>query len=204
MTPSIILAHLNPTRQLNVIDQLYNTCPRFVCAVGARTSWFAVALAVLTFLMPPTAIAQQPCTDDTVAAASSAFQFGRFPTTIGLLRQCLPYSPEPKPDRIAAYRLIALSYIATDSLVLARESVRAILRLDSGFRSDPNTDPPLFSEFVSEMRPRWYSWLYRGNEWYKWVGRGLIVGGVASISVALTRDSREPDLPAPPAFPAPR
>ncbi len=159
---------------------------------------------VLLSSSPRAAAAQIACTDDTIAEASNSFHFGRFPTTINLLRQCLPDRPEPKSSRVAAYRLMALSYIATDSLDLARASVGAILRLDAGFESDRSADPPLFSQFVDDMRPRWYSWLYRGNEWYKWVGRGVIVGAAASIPFVLSADSREPDLAGPPAFPASR
>lgn len=157
-------------------------------------------LALLVVASVPGVSAQVPCTSDRLDAASGMYDFGRFEQTFGLLGPCLPDGFAQRAERVQAYRLMALANIGVDSLARAREWVRILLRANSRFRPDPLVDPPRFTDMVDDLRPRWYSWLWRGNEWYKWAGRGAVVAGVASVPFLL-RDKPKPDLPGPPVLP---
>lgn len=132
--------------------------------------------------------------------AENAYTFGIFGQTFDLLRPCLPDGYPEKAQRVAVCRLMALSYIATDSLDRAVEWVRLLLRADSRYKTNEQVDPLVFTDMVNRMKPRWYTWLWRGNEWYKWVGRGLVTGAAVSITLIL-KGNPEPDLPDPPDFP---
>lgn len=169
--------------------------------------WSAITLVahvvLIVVALTGRAQAPEPCTEEAIAKATTSYDLGRFRETLAVLRECPPENFSAKRHRVSAHRLRALSFIASDSLAQARHAVRAILRHDSSFRSNPELDPPLFHEYVQDARPRWYSWLYSGNEWYKWTGRVLVVGGIAAVPILLTRDTSVPDLPEPPAFPGP-
>ena len=117
-----------------------------------------------------------------------------------LLKPCLPEGFAEKRQRISAYRLMALTYVATDSLEQARTWVRQLLKADSRFAPDPQVDPLLFTDLVRDLKPKWYTLLWKGNAWYKWVGRGVVVGGLVSLPLLL-RDNTPPDLPGHPGLP---
>jgi len=140
------------------------------------------------------------CGAQRLEQATTAYMFGNVGHTLNLLRPCLPDGFQDKTLRASGCRLMALSYIAVDSVDVAGEWVDLMLDIDSRFRTDEQVDPLAFIDMVEQMRPRWYTWLWRGNEWYKWAGRGLVVGGVASIPLLL-KNTPEPDLPDPPIFP---
>jgi len=147
------------------------------------------------------AAAQAACDASRLEQAVSTYDFGRFNQTFTLLKPCVPDGFGGKEQRVSAYRLMALSYVATDSLDQARDWVRQLLRVDSRYDPNPQVDPPVFTTMVSDAKPRWYTWLWRGNEWYKWAGRGVLAAGAASLPFLLQGDTPEPDLPGPPDFP---
>jgi hypothetical protein len=96
---------------------------------------------------------------------------------------------------------MAPSHIAADSLDRARQSVRMLLKTDSRFRPDPDTDSPLFVNLVNDQKPAWYTFMWRGNSLGRWVGRAVVVGAAVAIPLALQPAPQEPDLPGPPGFP---
>ncbi len=147
--------------------------------------------------------AQAACDAVTLDSAADTYDFGRLDRTVALLQPCLPDGFSAKDQRVSAYRLMALSYLARDSVEQARASIRQLLKVDSRFKPNPQADPRLFTDMVGDLKPRWYSWLWRGNAWYKWAGRAVVVGGVASLPFLL-RGNTEPDLPLHPKFPSGR
>jgi hypothetical protein len=100
-----------------------------------------------------------------------------------------------------AWRLLALSHIAVDSLDEAREAVRSLLRVNGRFRPNAETDPKPFVNLVSDMKPKWYTWPWKGRQWYHWLGRAAIVSAAVSIPI-LTKKDVIPQLPAGPGFPS--
>lgn len=167
----------------------------------SRPTYFPILALVAFFAPVSTGTAQQACNETTLNAAANTYDVGRFARTFDLLQPCLPSGFATRDQRAGAYRLMALSYIARDSLEKARQSVRMLLRTDSRYRADREVDPRLFADLVSDLRPRWYTWLWRGNAWYQWAGRAVIVGSVASLPFLLK--GGEPELPPPPVFPEP-
>ena len=161
---------------------------------------FAILYLLSSILLISSAAAQAACDASRLEQAVSTYDFGRFNQTFALLKPCVPDGFGGKEQRVSAYRLMALSYVATDSLEQARAWVRQLLRVDSRFDPDPQADPPVFTAMVSDVKPRWYSWLWRGNAWYKWAGRSVLAAGVASLPFLL-KNQTEPDLPGPPVLP---
>ncbi len=143
---------------------------------------------------------QQVCNNLRVRQATDAYDIGHFSTTFRLLRPCLPDGFADSTQRVEAYRLMALSYLATDSLEQAQASIRFLLRYDGKFRPDAQQVPPLFVNMVDGMKPKWYTWPWKGNEWYKWAGRGLIVGSAIALPILFKKEVL-PVLPEPPAAP---
>jgi hypothetical protein len=101
---------------------------------------------------------------------------------------------------VNAWRLLALSYLAVDSVAEARSSVRSLLRVDSRYRPDASVEPLPFVNLVNDLKPRWYTWPWKGNEWYKWAGRGLLVGTAIALPIMLKKDVLPPlpEAPSPP------
>ena len=167
-----------------------------------KASLMWVYLACLMTTAPVwTAQAQAPCSSRTLDRAVDTYDFGRFEQTFDLLGPCLPDGFPQKADRVQAFRLMALAYIAIDSLEQARQWVRRLLRADGRFRPDPDVDPPRFAGLVRDLKPRWYTWLWKGNAWYKWAGRGVLAAGVVSLPLLLRGSKPPPELPGSPALP---
>lgn len=160
-----------------------------------------LSILVILALLPVPAAAQRTCDPSVLDEASNAYDFGLFTRSFAILQPCLENGFQTRAHRAGAYRLIALSYVAMDSLSQAREWVRRLLDVDARYRPDPLTEPPIFVDYVRDLKPRWYTWLWRGGEWYHWAGRGLLVAGAASIPLLIVRES-EPDLPGPPGLPS--
>ena len=161
----------------------------------------AVLLGLLLLVLTaPHAAAQTLCDGTRLEQAVNTYDFGRFGQTFALLKPCVPEGFAEKRQRISAYRLMALAYVATDSLEQARTWVRKLLKADSRFAPDPQVDPLLFTDLVRDLKPKWYTFLWKGNAWYKWVGRGVVVGGLVSLPLLL-RDNTPPDLPGHPGLP---
>ncbi len=157
-------------------------------------------LVCLIVVLPATGLAQPRCDDSRLEEAAGTYDLGLFAQTLGLLKPCLPEGFPGKPQRTSAYELMALSYIATDSLEHARRWVKLLLSVDARYDPDPGVAPPLLVDYVRDLRPPWYTWLWKGNAWYHWAGRGAVIGSVVSIPFLL-RGNSAPELPGPPAFP---
>jgi hypothetical protein len=140
------------------------------------------------------------CGTSALDQAGAFYDVGMFDRAVGALQPCLPEGLPEKEQTIGAYRLMALSYIATDSLDRARESVRALLKTDSGYKADPATDPPLFADLIQAEQPPWYTFMWEGSSVSRWAGRVAVVGTAVAVPLLL-RDTSEPALPGPPALP---
>jgi hypothetical protein len=159
-----------------------------------------VVIFAITWLTPGETRAQDVCDVIRLENAHARYDLGHFTETSALLEPCVPDGFEEKAFRLDAYRLMALSHIATDSLEEARLWVERIVDADAGYRSDANVDPPVFTEYVQSFQPNWYNWLWKGRQWYHWMGRGVIVGAAVAIPVLVKKNQQQP-LPGPPGFP---
>ena len=160
-----------------------------------------LALVLVGCLLPATpGQAQTACDDTLLDEADRLYDLGRFDETVELLNPCLP---EPasnfrrRAQATQALRLMALSYYARreppDS---TRQWVRRLVRLDRGYRADPEEDPLFFQYLVDALRPpRWYQ-----RRWVQ-IGGGLVVGAAVGCLVTRCLSKTIDPLPGPPSDP---
>jgi hypothetical protein len=160
-----------------------------------------VFLLAFVAITPRTVVSQSICTTTTIQLAESAYSIGRFPTMYELLNPCLPNGFTEKRNSVDAYRLVALSYVASDSLDMAKMAIKQMLRIDSGYRPNPDTDPPIYVNLVNDQVPSWYTFMWTGNSTSHWLGRVAVVGALIAVPI-LVASSTEPDLPGPPSTPS--
>ena len=97
--------------------------------------------AVFILAVANTALAQDSTCDASILdAANNQYEIGLFDDSADELKPCLPDGFEQKEQRVSAYRLLALNYIVTDSLDQAQESIRQLLKTDSGYEPDLETE----------------------------------------------------------------
>jgi hypothetical protein len=172
-----------------------------ISIMASKTSLSRLRLTVLLLGAISARAQDADCDATTISAAESQYEIGRFDRSVDELRQCLPDGFGQKEQRLSAYRLMALNYIVTDSLDQARQSIRLLLKTDSGFEPDPDNDPPLFSEMVQNQKPPWYTFMWEGSSTGRWVGRVAVVGMAVAVPFLLRDTSPEP-LPGPPDLPS--
>jgi len=118
----------------------------------AGRSCFLKALPVLLLLatlFPSTTLAQD-CSDVTLAAAGKDYETGRFRDVVNSLQECTRKGFTDK-QKVQAYRLLAMSYIAMDSLVQARILTGYLLGISPNY--EPGIyDPPAFTRILEETR----------------------------------------------------
>lgn len=98
-----------------------------------------------------TSAAQEKC-EKQLADAEQKYFTGRFDEAVNLAGLCLTDGGPSDVERLRAYRLIGLSYIAKDYLEQAKNAVEKLLKLVPTFEPDPNQDPPEFTRMVIEMK----------------------------------------------------
>ncbi|MBN2367174.1 MAG: hypothetical protein JXL67_13480 [Calditrichaeota bacterium] len=87
-----------------------------------------------------------------LADAEQRYNTGRFDEAIGLITECLGKPGLTEQEKMKAYRLLGLSYIAKDYLEDARTAVKKLLDMVPNYQSDPVQDPPPFTKMVEEVK----------------------------------------------------
>lgn len=96
--------------------------------------------------------AQSSC-ESTVAEAEKLYEAGLFSKTVAVLRPCLPDSIK-ETQRVRAFKVLALAYIAEDHIAEAENAVRDLLGRDPFYQPDPNQDSQPFVELVNRIKKR--------------------------------------------------
>ncbi len=91
---------------------------------------------------------QSPC-DLKLIEAEESYEAGRFEEIPELLKPC---TKEARRRQARLYALLAKTYVVTDRLAEARQSVEELLRLDPDFEPDVVRDPARFLRLVSEVK----------------------------------------------------
>lgn len=162
----------------------------------------AVPFAMILVLSPVTARAQHSCDSDLARRAASAYDRAAFAEVKGFLAGCVPNGFTQSSDRQEALRLMALTYLAEDSVESARVYVRLLLRENSSFQAREESDPPRLVHLVNDERPPWIAWLWQGGSWQRWLGRTAVVGAAVALPLLLIPDPPPTPLPGPPGLPA--
>lgn len=98
-----------------------------------------------------TAFAQGRCTQE-LNDAEQKYNTGRFDEAIESITKCLNKSGITEDEKMRAYRLLGLAYIAKDYLEDAKTAVQKLLDMVPNYQSDPVQDPPPFTKMVEEVK----------------------------------------------------
>lgn len=108
--------------------------------------------ALLLVSVAPTAVAQSLACADALATAEREYREQVYAAVEPLVLDCV-YDPGATPDeRVAGYRLLALSFIKQDRLADAREAIVKLLGVDYTYEADLETDLPLYVGLVDATR----------------------------------------------------
>jgi tetratricopeptide (TPR) repeat protein len=106
--------------------------------------------AAALFLMSARLLAQD-C-DVELREAEAKYRSGFFDEAIDLLDRCLNKGGINKEQRMQAYRLKGLAYLAKDYLNQAKESIKNLMELVPDYEPNPEQDPPAFRQMVTEVK----------------------------------------------------
>ncbi len=112
--------------------------------------WMMSLTVIITKLFFSTAQAQEKCINALIEA-QKLYETGRYVQVIELLNPCLPDSIR---DKVRAYRLLALAYLAEEYTDKAEDAVEKLLKQDRTYAPDPINDSPEFIALVSKVK-RW-------------------------------------------------
>jgi len=125
-----------------------------------------------------------------LAEAEEKYNNGRFDEAIELIRECLGKTGLTEQEKMKAYRLLGLNYIAKDYLDEARLAVKKLLDMVPNYKTDPIQDPPPFTRLVEEEKqkqptaPKAKKTERKGGskKWYI-IGGSAVVALVAAILI---------------------
>ena len=106
-------------------------------------------LLIGILFLPATAVAQE-CSDVTLNEARKFYEIGKFPEVISSLRPCVESGFNEK-QKIEAYRLLAMTYIAIDSMDLATMETGFLLQISPTYEANL-FDPPAFIRMVNSLK----------------------------------------------------
>jgi len=163
-----------------------------------KTTCRLIAVLSIVFCIS-TSSAQEDCAT-TVTEAQSLYDVGRTADMIVRLESCLPDGIPEGPERMQAYKFLALAYIAEDQSSLAQGAIEKLLDLNENFQPDRTTDPSKFVELVDEAKKVRSRGKTRKKRWL-YIGGGALLAGGVTAAIILTGGSSAPRLPDPPPFP---
>lgn len=167
-----------------------------------KTYRYAVVAVLLGCTAPILPVhAQAPeCTPRILNRATTLYDLGRRDSTLfNLLRPCLldkdGFSDDQ--DRIAAYRLMALSHFANHELESAKDWIYRLVHEYEDYRANPDVDPVFFQDWLETYRPKeWHQ-----KTWVRLLGLAAVGGTATYLLTRLGEDSVTPPLPRPLGFP---
>jgi hypothetical protein len=147
--------------------------------------------------------AQDKC-KTAMADAEIMYGAGHFTRAIELLTLCLP-DGIPEIQRIAAYRLLALSYLAEDYRDEAKETIKKIFSQNRDYKPDPVRDPKQYSDMVEEVRRElpvpFIKKISGGKKKWIWIGGGVVAIALVVKELVSPLTVKEGPLPEPPVLP---
>jgi hypothetical protein len=115
-----------------------------------------ILLIAILFILPMMGMEQTVCGQEKCAKdldeAEQKYYGGKFDDAITQASRCLDEGGLGEPERLRAYKLIGLAYIAKDYLEQAKSAVANLLALVPSYEPDPNQDPPQFTNMVNELK----------------------------------------------------
>lgn len=158
------------------------------------------------------ALPQGEC-EEILRKANEAYVNGKFEEALILIDECLA-KPDLSPDeKLEAYRLKGLVYIAQDFLNEAREAIHNLLELVPNYQPGPQ-DPPPFRDILEKEKmerekdvqlettpPVSETPKKKGISKWVWIGGGFVVAAVVTYFYFFSSDNGDKELPEPPELP---
>ncbi len=114
-----------------------------------RIVWRFVLFSVPILFFPVAMVAQQ-CNDITLSDSRKLYENGKFIDVIQKLQPCITDGFSER-QKVEAYRLLAMTHIATDSVAQATKETNSILEINPSY--EPNLfDPPAFIQLVNSLK----------------------------------------------------
>jgi len=105
----------------------------------------------LIFILISTVLSwSQECSDVTLNDARKYYEIGKFPEVIHLLKPCIQQGFNEK-QKVEAYRLLAMTYIALDSTEQAANVTGFLLQINPTYEANL-FDPPAFIRMVNNLK----------------------------------------------------
>ena len=117
-------------------------------------TWLIIAIVVLPIpgITTITVVqAQDDCTEQ-LNQAEQFYNTGRFDDAEKIIENCLANGDMDREQKLRAYRLLGLTYIAKDLEAEARDTVSKLLEMVPNYQTDPVQDPPPFRTLVDEVK----------------------------------------------------
>lgn len=109
-------------------------------------------LLVLIFILAakPFSIFAQDCSDVTLNDARKSYEIGKFSEVFRSLHPCIQHGFNEK-QKVEAYRLLAMSYIAVDSTGQAEHEAGFLLQINPTYEANL-FDPPAFIRMINNLK----------------------------------------------------
>ena len=158
------------------------------------------------------ALPQEEC-KEILRKANEAYVNGRFDEALILIDECLAKPDLSRDEKLNAYRLKGLVYIAEDFLNEAREAINNLLELVPNYQPDPQ-DPPPFRDILEKEKkerekdvqpeptpPVSETPKKKGISKWVWIGGGFVITAVVTYFYLFSSDNGDKELPEPPELP---
>jgi len=119
---------------------------------GIRFMVMLMTTVTLTALPPSWTHAQGQCAT-ALTNAEQMYAAGRFTAVIQILNRCLP-DDIPEEQRLRAYRLLALAYLAEDYSDRAENAIEELLELAPGYQPDLAHESEEFVALINRVKIR--------------------------------------------------
>jgi len=101
-------------------------------------------------LIAPVAVMAQQCSDVTLSEARKNYENGKFSDVIQMLHPCIQKGFNEK-QKVEAFRLLAMTYLATDSADQATNETNDLLQINPTYQANL-FDPPAFINLVNTLK----------------------------------------------------
>jgi outer membrane receptor for ferrienterochelin and colicins len=98
----------------------------------------------------PVSVRAQECSDVTLNEAQKSYNIGKFTEVFRSLHPCIQHGFNEK-QKVEAYRLLAMTYIAIDSNEQAARETGYLLQINPTYEANL-FDPPIFIQMVNNMK----------------------------------------------------
>lgn len=113
-------------------------------------NFIAILMISVFFLSPYDLISQEQCGDVALNNAKKKYETGNFDNVFSIINNCLETGFNDN-EKVQAYRLLSLTYIALDSIYSANEAAKKLLSINPNFEADL-FDPPVFIEMINNLK----------------------------------------------------